>query len=168
MGLGGFDPTFCTVRPCGRTLWIVLSSIYLHTRPSHLFGNKSQNDCITNVKSSILYTCSLKKAFFTLKDQTLSLLHQSTCMLFPLFLFCCTKKIIGTLHWNCGTWWRNGWVDSFQPEGRGFDSRSSRHVGTLGKSLTHSCLWCFGVKLRHSIRAVSGALLSRSGLEEAL
>jgi len=28
--------------------------------------------------------------------------------------------------------------------------------------------WRFGVRLRHSIRAVSGALLSRSGLEEAL
>ena len=67
-----------------------------------------------------------------------------------------------------GTWWRIGWVDSFQPEGRGFDSRSRRHVGTLGKSLTHSCLWRFGVKLRHSIRAVSGALLSRSELEEKL
>ena len=39
-----------------------------------------------------------------------------------------------------GTWWRIGWVDDFQPEGRGFDSRSSRHVGTLGKSLTCSCL----------------------------
>jgi len=38
----------------------------------------------------------------------------------------------------------------------------------LGKSLTHSCLWRFGVKFRHSIRAVSGALLSNSGLEEAL
>ena len=49
-----------------------------------------------------------------------------------------------------------------------FDSRSSHHVGILGKSLTHSCLWRFGVKLRHSILAVSGALLSRSGLEEAL
>ena len=61
-----------------------------------------------------------------------------------------------------GTWWRIGWVDSF----RGFDSLFSHHVGTLGKSLTHSCLWRFGVKLRHSIRAVSGALLSRSGLEE--
>jgi len=45
---------------------------------------------------------------------------------------------------------------------------SSRHVGTLGKSLTHSCLWRFGVKLRRSIHAVSGALLSRSGLEEVL
>ena len=40
----------------------------------------------------------------------------------------------------CGAWWRLGWVDSFQPEGRGFDSRSSLHVGTLGKSFTCSCL----------------------------
>src|SRR6218665_826285 len=29
----------------------------------------------------------------------------------------------------------------------GFEYRSSRHVGTLGKSFTHSCLWHFGVKL---------------------
>jgi len=29
-------------------------------------------------------------------------------------------------------------------------------------------LWRFGVKLRHSIRAVSGAPLSSRGLEEAL
>ena len=62
------------------------------------------------------------------------------------------------------TWWRIGWGDSFQPEGRGFNSRSSRHIGTLGKSLTQSCLWRFGMKLRHSIRAVSGAPLSRSRL----
>ena len=39
-----------------------------------------------------------------------------------------------------GTWWRLGWDGDFQPEGRGFDSRSSRHVGTLGKSFTCSCL----------------------------
>ena len=69
---------------------------------------------------------------------------------------------------GCGTWWRIGWVDSFELEGRGFDSCSSHHVGTLGKSLTHSCLWRFGVKLWHSIRAVLRALLSRNGLEEAL
>ena len=41
-------------------------------------------------------------------------------------------------------------------------------LGTLGKSFTHSCLWRFGTKFRHSIRAVSGAPLSSSGLEEAL
>ena len=52
-------------------------------------------------------------------------------------------------------------------KGHGFDSRSSRHVGTLGKFLTHNSLWRFGVKLRHSIRAVLGAPLSSSGLEEA-
>src|SRR6218665_656851 len=54
------------------------------------------------------------------------------------------------------------------PKGLGFDSRFSRHVGTLGKSFTRNCLWCFSVKLRHSIHAVSGAPLSISGLEEAL
>src|SRR6218665_3002933 len=29
---------------------------------------------------------------------------------------------------------------TFNGQGRGFDSRSSRHVGTLGKSFTYSCL----------------------------
>ena len=46
----------------------------------------------------------------------------------------------------------------------------------LGKSFTRSCLWRFGVKLRHSIRAMLGAPVSSSGsaceyssgLEEAL
>ena len=74
-------------------------------------------------------------------------------------------------HYNkiiVGRVWRIGRVDAFRPKGHGFDSRSSRHVGTLGKSFTHSCLWCFGVKFRHSIRAVSGAPLSSSGHEEAL
>ena len=70
----------------------------------------------------------------------------------------------------CGTWWLIGRVDSCRPEGRGFESRSRRHVGTLDKSFTHthSWLWRFGMKLQHSIRAVSGAPLSSSGLEEAL
>ena len=31
-------------------------------------------------------------------------------------------------------------VDAFRPEGCGFESRSSRHVETLGKSFTCSCL----------------------------
>src|SRR6218665_450764 len=43
-----------------------------------------------------------------------------------------------------------------------------RHVGTLDKSFTRSCLWSFGVKLRHSIRAESRAPLSSSELEEVL
>src|SRR6218665_1827598 len=59
-------------------------------------------------------------------------------------------------------------VLSLVSAGCGFESGSSRHVGTLGTSLTHSCLWHFGVKLQYSIRAVSGAPLSSSGLEEAL
>ena len=67
-----------------------------------------------------------------------------------------------------GRVWRIGRVDAFRPKGQGFDSRPNRHVVTLGKSFTRSCLWHFGVKFRHSILAVSGAPLSSSGLEEAL
>jgi len=31
-----------------------------------------------------------------------------------------------------GAWWSFGRVDVFCPKGHGFDSHSSRHVGTLG------------------------------------
>ena len=64
--------------------------------------------------------------------------------------------------------WLIGRDDTFRPKGHGFDSRSSRHVGTLGKFLTHNYLWRFGVKLRHSICAMSVAPMSSSGLEEVL
>jgi len=57
---------------------------------------------------------------------------------------------------------------AYRLKGRVFESRSSRYVGTLGKSFTRSCLWRFGLKLRHSIRVVSGAPLSSSELEEVL
>src|SRR6218665_2835576 len=70
--------------------------------------------------------------------------------------------------WIKGCVRRIGRVDAFRPKGHGCNSLSSRHVRTLTNSFTHSCLWCFGVKFRHSIRAVSGAPLSSSGLEEAL
>ena len=68
----------------------------------------------------------------------------------------------------CGAWWRISWVYAYRSKGHGFDSPSSRHVGTLSKSFTDSCLWRFSVKFRHSIRTVSGAPLSGSGLEEML
>ena len=104
---------------------------------------------------------------------------------YPVYRDCCSSKVITLKHlcflfigydfirWgrddrDGGTWWHIGWVDSFQPEGRGFDSRSFHHIGTLGKSLTHSCLWRFGVKLWYSICDVLEALLRRSGLEEVL
>ena len=68
----------------------------------------------------------------------------------------------------CGARWLIGRFVAFTPNGCGLESRSSRQVGTLGKSYTRSCLGRFSVKLRDSIRAVSGAPLSSSGLEEAL
>ena len=49
-------------------------------------------------------------------------------------------------HDNFGACRRIGWFDTFQPEGRGFESRSIRHVGTLDKSFTRSCLWRLGIK----------------------
>ena len=52
-----------------------------------------------------------------------------------------------------GTWWRIGRV-GFQPEGRGFDPCSNRHIGTLGKSFTCSCL-CASAWVR--LRAVVGS-----------
>src|SRR6218665_1411714 len=58
-----------------------------------------------------------------------------------------------------------GGFGAFRPKGRVFESGSSRLVGSLGKSFTHSSLWRFGVKLRNSIRAVSGALRSSVDLK---
>ena len=42
----------------------------------------------------------------------------------------------------CEGVWRIGRVDGLRPKGHGFDSRSSRHVGTLGKSLAHNYYLC--------------------------
>src|SRR6218665_1483197 len=54
----------------------------------------------------------------------------------------------------CRARFRIARVGAFRPEGRMFESRSSRRVGTLGMSFTCICLWRSGVKLRHSIPAV--------------
>ena len=37
-------------------------------------------------------------------------------------------------------WWLSGKFGALRPEGRRLESRSSRHVETLGKWFTHSCL----------------------------
>ena len=39
-----------------------------------------------------------------------------------------------------GSWWLSGKFVALRPEDRRFESHSSRHIGTLGKSFTHSCL----------------------------
>jgi len=75
------------------------------------------------------------------------------------------SSIMDNVQYTYGARWLIGRFDAFRTKGRGLESR---HVGTLGKSFTRSCLWRYGVKLRHSIRAVSDAPLSSSGLEEAL
>jgi len=65
-------------------------------------------------------------------------------------------------------WGVVGRFDAIRPKGCGFESWSSRHVGTLIKPFTRRCLWHFSVKLQYSIRAVSRVSLSSIGLEEAL
>ena len=79
-----------------------------------------------------------------------------------------SQRVTGLATCHVGHLWCIGRIDAFCPKSHGFDSRSSCHVGTLGKSFAFNCLWRFGVKFRHSIRAVSGAPLSSSGLEGAL
>src|SRR6218665_3231944 len=48
-----------------------------------------------------------------------------------------------------GTWWLSGKLSdkfgAFRSEGRRFESHSNRHVWTLGKYFTRSCLLSFGV-----------------------
>ena len=45
-----------------------------------------------------------------------------------------------------GAWWISGRFGALHPQGHRFESYSSHHVGTLGKSFTQSCLynemWC--------------------------
>ena len=76
------------------------------------------------------------------------------------------KVSLSVEHW--WAWWLIGRFVAFSSRGRGFESRSSHHIGTLGKSFIRSCLWRFGMKLWHSICAVSGAPLSSRGLETVL
>src|SRR6218665_241468 len=51
-------------------------------------------------------------------------------------------EFIGVSGFNpskCGSWWLIGRFIAFRPKSRGFESRSSRQVGTLGKSYNRSC-----------------------------
>src|SRR6218665_271595 len=50
-----------------------------------------------------------------------------------------------------GMWWLISKFVAFCLKGHEFESSSIRHVETLHKFFTRSCLWSFGVKLRHSI-----------------
>ena len=73
-------------------------------------------------------------------------------------IYCCLFRLSQNYYsearnpcWICGARWLIGRFGDFRPKGHGFASRSSHHVGTLDKSFTSSCLWRFGVKLRHSL-----------------
>src|SRR6218665_253388 len=40
-----------------------------------------------------------------------------------------------------GEWWLSGKFSALHPQGRRFEPHSSHHIGTLGKSFSHSCLY---------------------------
>src|SRR6218665_1340006 len=46
--------------------------------------------------------------------------------------------------WTSGAWCLTGKFCALCPEGRMFESHSSRHVGTLGKSFSHSSFIHYG------------------------
>src|SRR6218665_3624192 len=74
--------------------------------------------------------------------------HTNTCRL---LLKMCIKQLNKQKSSDCHPrGWRTGRVDAFRPKGHGFGSRSSRHVATLGKSVTHIIL---PVALRRGIPA---------------
>ena len=109
-------------------------ALFLHKQFSSLFGMPSWCWALLNLALDI------HMDFLLSKDQrpmpwALLLNDEYQCgRLFKLLLHVLGFGICR------GTWWRIGWGDYSQPEGRGFDSRPSRHVGTLGKSFTCSCL----------------------------
>ena len=60
---------------------------------------------------------------------------------FSLFVTVCSAESLMSFHFLVRAFvGRISRVEAFRPEGRGFESRSSCHVGTLGKSLSRSCL----------------------------
>src|SRR6218665_2455676 len=114
------------------------------------------------MRYKLTYKCSVTSPYVALHNLTLILAsdhhpHTDTTIAYSNYI-----------HLDLDLWWLIGSFDTFCPKDHGFESRSSCHVRTLDKSFTRSCLWPFGVKLRHNICAVSGAPLSSSGLEKAL
>ena len=56
-----------------------------------------------------------------------------------------TTDCIAYTSWIYGEWWLSGSLGALRPEGHRFESHSSRHVETLGKSFTCNCLLHFGM-----------------------
>src|SRR6218665_3605012 len=90
-------------------------------------GDPGQSSCPVTVSGrliSILSTSQVKRYY---QSDIVSLKHNKVDTL-----------IVGLV----------GRFDTVRPKGRGF---KCCHVGTLGKSFAHSCLWCSSVKLRQRI-----------------
>ena len=61
-----------------------------------------------------------------------------------------------------GAWWLSGKVSALRPEGCRLESHSSRHLGILVKSFTHSCLKRFGVLTPSQYQTISAVVWSAS------
>jgi len=62
------------------------------------------------------------------------------CHLEMIMQFFCLLDAMLPMLLICGAWWLSCRFGALRPEGHRFESHSSRHIGTLGKSFTHSCL----------------------------
>ena len=145
---------------CGLTPWYLKHENYYYYYYRWIMNEKSSCFQSSNEEQSLPFSSLLLVAKFL-----------TSCRRATWFFISqrCPSNHMLTILYNYFpgvAWWLTGRFVDFRPKDRKFESRSNRHVGTLGKSFTRSCLWCFDVKLRHSIHAVSGAPLSSGGLEE--
>ena|SRR6218665_1189327 len=138
--------------------WFLWTSFHSHQLPSRQYAALKSHHDTWNIKRPTKESKAMADIGYTLYKPhpwTLTLTQNVTKLSYRL---CLTERLFHQL-W---AWWFIGRFVAFRPKGRRFESRSSRHVGALGKPFTHSS------KLRHSIHAMSGVPLSSSGLEEAL
>jgi len=138
------------------TFLYIIMNVYIHSKPTYLHENIKLDICIYTWMH--VYKHLVRMLRLSLYRVRYMYIFMYGCIHTYIQIVTCNYSWGVYLYFYSGAWWRSGRVDAFRPKDHGFDFRSSRHVGTLGKSFTHSCLWCFGVKLGHSIRAVSGNL----------
>ena len=157
-----------------RLLWVSDLLIY-----SPIHRNVPSKLCTRTQAVRRAHTRKLGRAHINVPSgNVLHTFHTRRCKYRRVLIKCCTKEILCAQR----LWKIRGNIDSrtnYLTEV--INWQSAKYITTVLSINCKSCtssywklphiwhhLWRFGVKLRHSIRAVSGALLSRSGLEEAL
>src|SRR6218665_381169 len=100
-------------------------------------GLMSPSLLLQNVMTVIfsVYNLLIRKLEQATSDVCLSRTKQLSELGFPLNI--CPHPLSPPLD----VWWLGGRICAWRPQGRRLESHSSRHVGTLGKSFTRSCLY---------------------------